>query len=217
MKVGIFGATGPTGQLIVETALARGHHVTALARDPLKLRALHANLTVVKGDVSDPSRVAEAVGGQDAVISSLGAPYGFKPITVYSTGASNIIAAMRATGARRLVTITSGGTFPGRHPESPFFFERILKPLFHTLYDDMRQMEEIVMASGLDWTILRPARLTNALDTGGPRLARDAYLIPELTATARRDLATVAVDQLERPDLIGAAAAVASEPSGAKH
>jgi nucleoside-diphosphate-sugar epimerase len=108
------------------------------------------------------SAVAGVVQGRDAVVSSLVVPYTFKPVTIYSSGATNIIAAMQAAGTRRFVAITSGGTYPGRDPANPFLFERVLKPLFHTLYDDIRRMEELVEQSDLDWTVLRPARLTNA-------------------------------------------------------
>lgn len=109
-SVTVLGGTGPTGQLIVADALERGHRVTVLARSPDKLAMRHERLTIVKGDVFDASAVAGVVQGQDAVVSSLGVPYTFKPVTIYSSGATNIIAAMRAAGTRRFVAITSGGT-----------------------------------------------------------------------------------------------------------
>lgn len=212
-SVTVFGGTGPTGQLIVADALERGHRVTVLARSPDKLAMRHERLTIVKGDVFDASAVAGAVQGQDAVVSSLGVPYTFKPVTIYSSGATNIIAAMRAAGARRLVAITSGGTYPGRDPVNPFFFERVLKPLFHTLYDDMRRMEELVEQSELDWTVLRPARLTNAPRSGGVRVAPGTHSLRGFGMTTRRDLARVTLDALESDELVRVAAAIASEPT----
>jgi putative NADH-flavin reductase len=212
-RVVVFGATGPTGQLIVADGLDRGHHVTVLARSPEKLAVRHERLAVVKGDVFDASAVAGVVRGQDAVVSSLGAPYTLGPVTIYSSGVANIIAAMRGASVRRLVTITSGGTYPGRAPENPFFFERILKPLFHTLYDDMRRMEELVEQSDLDWTVLRPGRLTNAPRSGGARVAPGKYSLRGFGTTTRRDLARVALDALESSELVRVAAAVASEPT----
>jgi putative NADH-flavin reductase len=211
-SLAVFGGTGPTGRLIVADALERGHSVTVLARSPGKLAMRHERLTIAKGDVFDASAVADVVRGRDAVISSLGVPYTFKPVTIYSTGATNIITAMRATGVRRFVTITSGGTHPGRAPENPFFFERVLKPLFHTLYDDMRRMEVLVEESGLDWTVLRPARLTNTPRSGGVRVAPGKYSLPGFGTTTRRDLARVTLDALESSELVRLAAAVASEP-----
>jgi putative NADH-flavin reductase len=212
-NVAVFGGTGPTGQWIVADALERGHRVSVLARSPDKLAMRHERLTIVKGDVFDASDVAGVVAGRDAVISSLGVPYTFKPVTIYSSGAANIIAAMRAAGILRFVAITSGGTYPGRAPENPFFFEYVLKPLFHTLYDDMRRMEELVEQSGLDWTVLRPGRLTNKLRSGGVRVVPGKYSLPGLGTTTRRDLARAALDALESGELVRVAAAVASEPA----
>ena len=211
-SVTVFGGSGPTGQWIVAGALERGHSVTVLARSPDKV-ARHERLTVVQGDVLDANAVANVVSGRDAIISSLGSPFTFKPVTIYSAGATNIIAAMRAAGVRRFVTITSGGTHPGRAPENPFFFERVLKPLFHTLYDDMRRMEELVEQSDLDWTVLRPARLTNAATSGGVRVGPGKYSLRGLGTTTRRDLARVTLDALESGELVRVVAAVASEPT----
>lgn len=211
-SVTVFGGTGPTGQLIVSDALERGHRVTVLARIPGKLEVRHDRLTIVQGDVYDAKAVAAVVQGCDAVVSSLGVPYTFKPVTIYSSGATNIIAAMRSAGVRRFVAITSGGTYSGRDPENPFFFERVLKPLFHTLYDDMRQMEKIVEQSDLDWTILRPARLTNAPRSGGVRVAPGTYTLRGFGTTTRRDLARVTLDALASGELVRVGAAVVSEP-----
>lgn len=96
---------------------------------------------------------------------------------------------------------------------NPFFFERVLKPLFHTLYDDMRRMEELVEQSDLDWTVLRPARLTNAPRSGGVRAAPGTYSLRGFGMTTRRDLARVTLDALESGEIVRVAAAVASEPT----
>ncbi len=72
MKLLIFGATGGTGQTLVEQALDQGHIVTAFARDPAKVRTTHKNLSVVKGDILNNDSVEAAINGQDAVLSALG-------------------------------------------------------------------------------------------------------------------------------------------------
>lgn len=72
MKLLIFGATGGTGQALVEQALEQGHTVTAFARDPAKVRTTHKNLSVVKGDILNYESVEAAINGQDAVLSALG-------------------------------------------------------------------------------------------------------------------------------------------------
>lgn len=208
MKVVVFGATGPTGLLIVEKALARGHEVTAFVRTPPKLTIAHDRLSVCRGDVYDAESVARGVEGKEAAICTVGVPYTFKPVTVYSAASSHILDAMQKHGVRRFIGITSGGTHPGRDPLNPFFFERILKPLFHTLYDDMREMERIVMASDRDWTILRPPRLLDKPATGDVRIGVDDYALPKGSTISRADLADMVVQQLTSTDLVGHAAAV---------
>lgn len=208
MKVVVFGATGPTGLLIVEKALAEGHEVTAFVRTPSKLTITHDNLSVCKGDIYDAESVAKGVEGTDVVICTVGVPYTLKPVTVYSAASRHILDAMEKHGVRRFIGITSGGTHPGRDPVNPFFFERILKPIFHTLYDDMREMERIVMATDLDWTILRPPRLMDTPATGKVRLGVDEYALANGATVSRADLADVVVQQLTSEELIGHAVAV---------
>ena len=72
MNVVVFGATGRTGRLLVEGALARGHVVTALVRAPEKLGDLRDRVRVVRGDVLDGGAVSDAVDGQDAALVALG-------------------------------------------------------------------------------------------------------------------------------------------------
>ena len=72
MKLLVFGATGGTGRQLVQQALQQGHVVTAFARDPGKIRLVHDNLRVVRGDILHPDSVETAVAGQDAVMSALG-------------------------------------------------------------------------------------------------------------------------------------------------
>ncbi len=94
MRLSIFGATGPTGRCLVAQALARGHSVTAVARSPERMSLRHPQLQVVRGDVTDPTTIAAAIAGHDAVLSALGAPVGRAPVSLYSCGTANILATM---------------------------------------------------------------------------------------------------------------------------
>jgi uncharacterized protein YbjT (DUF2867 family) len=92
MKVLVFGATGPTGRLVVERALEQGHTVTGFTRQPASLLGRHRRPRPNAGDVLDPAAVLRAVEGHDAVISAFGVPYDpFHEIAVYSTGTRNIV------------------------------------------------------------------------------------------------------------------------------
>jgi len=68
-----FGARGNTGLEIVKQALEEGHSVTAFVRDPARMPNKDNHLAAATGDVLDPAAVDQAVKGQDAVVSALGA------------------------------------------------------------------------------------------------------------------------------------------------
>jgi putative NADH-flavin reductase len=205
MRILVIGATRGTGRQVMQQALAAGHTVTALARDPARVDVQHERLSVVRGDVLDPATLAPAMAGQDAVISSIGVT-SRGPTTLYSDGMRHIIQAMRATGVRRLVAVSAwplssddGDTLPARLLLKPLIWA-LLRPV----YTDMARMEDEIRQSGLDWTIVRPPRLTDKPPTGRYRTAlnrsvRRGYLI------ARADLAGAILTLLDDPTAIRAA------------
>ena len=197
MRVVVFGATGPTGALVVDRALAAGHTVTAFTRHPETTERQHPLLRLAGGDVLDAPAVERAVAGQEAVISVYGVPFSpLKAITVYSRGAANIVAAMERQGVPRYVGVTSGGTSTRPQPGSSAVFEWFVTPVLgRTHYADQRRQEAIVMASGLRWTIARPALLVDGPATGRYR-AEPGYVIPGELATVRADLAAFLVGAL---------------------
>jgi uncharacterized protein YbjT (DUF2867 family) len=189
MKITIIAATGGVGRQLVSQALAAGHDVTAVARNPAKLAPdvlAAGTVRVVTADLARPDlRVLEsAVAGADAVLSALG-PHNNSDAGIAAPGTRAIIDAMRAAGVRRLVAISASpvGTTPSpdrpnppRHdPGDGFimrqFGTRIAKTLFGKVYDDLARMEDILRDSGLDWTILRPPQLTGKPLTGRYRTA----------------------------------------------
>ncbi|QFU86122.1 NAD(P)-dependent oxidoreductase [Amycolatopsis sp. YIM 10] len=193
MKITLFGATGATGQHVVEQALAAGHQVTAVVRDPSKLR--RAELTVVEADTMDPAAIEPAVSGADAVISALGTRNGRGPTTVCADGASSIMRAMTAAGTRRLVVVSAAGLAKDNDgPLTRVLVKPIVQRMLRNPFADMRRMEELVRAGALDWTIIRPPMLTEgprgpyrtAVDTGvrgGMRISRANLAHAVLLAT----------------------------------
>jgi putative NADH-flavin reductase len=205
MRILVIGATRGTGQHVMQQALAAGHTVTALARDPARLDVQHDRLSVVRGDVLDPATLAPAMAGQEAVISSIGVT-SRGPTTLYSDGMRHIIQAMHATGVKRLVAVSAwplssddGDTLPARLLLKPLIWA-LLRPV----YADMATMEDEIRNSGLDWTIVQPPRLTDKPATGRYRTAlnrsvRRGYVI------ARADLAGAILTLLDDPTAIRAA------------
>ena len=210
MRVLIVGATGRTGRLLVKGALERGHAVTALARAPEKLVDLAGTVRVVAGDVLDGGVVSDAVDGQDAVLVALSAAHKKGEPAVNALGTLNVIRSMQRYQVRRLVVLSASGTQPGRDPNLPWAYERVIKPLFlKHAYADLRRMETSVRQSELDWTIVR---VSGALTDGPPRggyRAEPGYSLPGGRRISRADVAEFMLDQLTLRADVGHAVAVA--------
>jgi len=192
MKIVLFGANGGTGRVLTAQALAAGHDVTAVTRHPEAFALAHQRLRVVAGDAMDAAAVSSAIAGQDAVLSTLGVPFGKDPITIYSVGAANIVAGMTENGVRRLACVSSSAVDPHDDPAEGWLFNRVLQPyvvngIGKTTYDDMRAMEATVAASGLDWTIVRPSGLFAAPAVSDYRVSATEHLSGRYTS--RADLA----------------------------
>jgi putative NADH-flavin reductase len=160
VKVLIIGATGATGQILMREALAQGHEVTALARNPSALASEDHRLRVLQGNALDVSSVEAAVAGQDAVLSALGTRSA-RPTTLFSESTQNVIGAMNKHGVRRLVCITGIGAGDSKGHVG-FLYDRIILPfVVKNIYEDKNRQEEAIKQSDLDWVIVRPARLTD--------------------------------------------------------
>jgi putative NADH-flavin reductase len=178
MKVVVFGATGGTGRQAVIQALEQGHEVTAVVRKPESVDIRHERLEVIRGDVLDPSTFSESLTGHDAVLSALGVSHR-DPTTVYSEGTGHIMEAMEASGIRRLVCLSSAGLeIPDDTPVLQRLVIRlVIQRMYKHAYEDMVRMEAKLRNSGLDWTVIRPPRLTNGPKSGTYRIAKNVPLI----------------------------------------
>lgn len=205
MKLAIFGSTGKTGTELIKQALEQGHAVTAFVRDPARLTIKDEQLTLVIGDVFDPSTVDQAVQGQDAVICALGAGTELKKTTIRTTGTTNIISSMHKNDVKRLMVVTAMGVGDSWNTLSLFnklFFATLLK----SSRDDHETQEAAVKESGLDWTIIRPSGLTDTPRTGVYAFGEN---IPAKTSKiARADVADLILKEVGQDDLIGKAVTI---------
>jgi putative NADH-flavin reductase len=173
----VIGASRGIGLETVKALLAAGHNVRALARQASAIAIEDARLTKLDGDALDQATVERALQGVDAVVQSLGVTFGpetvLKGTKLFSRATRVLVDAMRKSGAKRLLVVTGAGAGDSRGHGS-FLFDRIVFPLvLKRVYDDKDVQEQIVRASGLDWTIARPGVLTDGAATGRYQVLTD--------------------------------------------
>lgn len=210
MKLTIFGAGGRTGRLLVSQALDRGDAVTAVLRRP---QEVDPRVTVrVVPDFTDVDALRTAIDGSDAVLSAIG-PRSSKEAPV-AAPATRLILAAQPT---RIVVISAAPVEPPPADDG-FVSRRIALPLIgrilRPVYDDLRDMEEELVASAADWTALRPPMLTNGPATGRYR-TRVGGSVPRGFAVSRADLAAGMLASLERPETVRQPVGIAGPGRGA--
>ena len=209
MRVLILGATGSVGRLVTGEALARGHEVTALVRDPERLGELARQVRVVTGNALDAGAVARGVEGQEAVLYVLGAG-NVRRTRLFSDSMRILIAAMRQHGVRRLIAVTGVGAGDTKG-HGGFLYDRILYPLFTKgVYADKDRQESLIRESGLDWTIVRPASFRNRTPAGPLQTETDVTGVT-LRKIGRAEVATFLVDELEQGRYVGSAVFIGHE------
>lgn len=178
----VTGASGNVGRPLVEALAAAGEKVTAVSRSPLT-HELPGGVRHVRADLADPGTLGPALEDADTLFVLVagellggGAP------------AADVLAAAREAGVRRVVLLSS--QINGTRPDA----------LSH---GRLREFEEAVRASGLDWTILRPGAF-----------ASNAYAWIESVRTRRTVIAPfaeVALPVVDPADISAVAAVVLRE------
>jgi putative NADH-flavin reductase len=184
MKIAIIAATGGIGLQLLEQAMAAGHDVTAVARNPQNLSPAPAGAVAADLASADPAALHPAVAGADAVLSALG-PRSKADAGVAARGTKVVTQAMNAAGVRRIIVVSAapigtvpspGRPHPPRHDPGDGFIVRyladpIVKRALREHYADLARMEDVLRDSDLDWTAVRPPRLTSKPVTGRYRTA----------------------------------------------
>lgn len=207
MKLALLGGTGRTGRLLIDEALARGHDLRLLARDPRRLPNHAGTLEVITGDVRDAQAVADTVASTQAVLSALGPVPGGAPDTM-TRAAEHLAALLPAAGISRLVTLTGAGVrVDGDHPGVTDhlirFLLRTLQPA--VLLDSERHVMQI-SASGLDWTVVRVPRLTD-----GPVRPVTVGMVGQIRPViTRASAARFMLDALDQGTFVRAAPAISN-------
>jgi uncharacterized protein YbjT (DUF2867 family) len=173
MKILLLGATGRTGKHIIEEALKKGHQISAIARNPEKLKDYKADIT--QGTPYDYETVEKAINGCEAVINTLNvsrkSDNPWAPVTapkdMISKSAANAVKAMEKAGIKRFVALSTIGA--GRSWKNiPLILKIIvfLSNLRFAFRDHGRQ-EEILEKSSVDYTICRAPMLSAEINDNG--------------------------------------------------
>lgn len=193
----VAGATGGTGQEVVDQALAKGFRVRALVRDQTKARTLFGDrVQYVTGDVREPRSLRRAVKGVDQVICALGSNVQRDPENsperVDYAGVKALAEAANAAGVSQFILVSSMGV---THPEHQ------LNAMLDNILEWKLKGEDAVRATGINYTIVRPGALTN--EPGGQRGVRIMQGDPRNGegSISRSDVAAVLVSAIGRSDL----------------
>jgi uncharacterized protein YbjT (DUF2867 family) len=208
----VAGATGGTGQEVVDQALAKGLHVRALVRDESKARLLFGDrVQYVTGDVREPRSLKKAVKGVNEVICALGSNVQRDPENsperVDYAGVKALAEAAKAAGVAQFILVSSMGV---THPEHQ------LNAMLDNILEWKLKGEEAVRATGINYTIVRPGSLTN--EPGGQRGVRIMQGDPldGDGSISRADVAAVLVSAIGRPDLYGKTFEIAGDNGSAR-
>ena len=215
MKLVLFGATGNVGQRVAAEALRRGHEVVGVVRDPEAVQSPDARVRLVKGDATNADSVAKIARGADAVVSAISPrpnPRGL-PAPSLEKNARALISGLRTAGVKRVLYVGGASSLevaPGKALAD--------QPDFPDIYKAEAQEGREALAvwrggaQGLDWTYLSPAaEIAPGKRTGKYRTTDDQLLVDAQGRSfiTFEDYAVAVLDELQRPQHVGARFGVA--------
>ena len=194
MDVLVAGGHGKVALRLLRLLAADGHRARGLIRKPGQAADLEAlGAVAVLGDLEAAASLAGYVEGADAVVFAAGAGPGSGPErkrTVDLGGAVKLVDAALAVGVRRYVMISSIGA------DRPQAASGSMRPYLEA----KAEADRYLMASGLDYTIIRPGSLTEAPGTGRVRVSTG---LGDRGGIPRDDVAAVIAEVLDAPNTIG--------------
>jgi putative NADH-flavin reductase len=201
MRLVVLGATGGTGLEIVRRAVDQGHSVTAFVRSAERLTPFLNRITVRQGDLLNGDELAEAIRDHEAVLSGFGPrlPISKTDEDLLHRFALTLTRAMQHAGVRRVVVESTAFLFKDSAMPPTYLFGRLF---FSGVVVDASAMEQVLRKSELDWTIVRPPKLTDNPYTGRYRV-REGHLPHFGFSISRADVADCFIKAVEDPATIG--------------
>ncbi len=195
MKLVVLGATGGIGLEIIRQAVDRNHQVRAFVRSPERLKSFGDRIDVMQGDPLNSADLARAMEGQDAVLSGFGprVPIAKTDSTLLHRFGVALSDAMRKVATRRAIIVSTAFLFRDSIIPPTYLFGRLFFP---DIVADASDMESIGRKRGLDWTLVRPPRLTDKPRRGRYRV-REGHLPGFGFTIARADVAAFMIKTAE--------------------
>jgi putative NADH-flavin reductase len=195
MRILVLGATGGTGMQIVRQTVGRGHNVKAFVRSPEKLGSFSGLITVKQGNPLDSSALRAGAVGHDAVLSAFGPRVPIAPSETHLLRdfATVLSQALREAGVKRVILESAAFLFKDALIPPAYLLGKLLFP---TVVADATAMETIIRESDLEWTLLRPPKLTDGEHTGKYRV-REGHLPRFGFSISRANVADCFVRMLE--------------------
>jgi len=193
MKILILGATGATGNQVLNLALQEGHEISAYVRNPKKLEKYFGKIEIIQGELNDENKLVEAVKNKDAIISTLGYKNLWDKSLFINKAVSIVLKAMSIYGVNKLIYESAIG-IGGNHS----FTNPILRTVMRTFgvanpFIDHNRTEKIIKQSNVNWTIVRPGKLTNGRFKGKYRAGEN---LKKVLTISRADVAHCILNSL---------------------
>jgi uncharacterized protein YbjT (DUF2867 family) len=168
-RILVIGGSQGIGLAVCRAAVAKGHTVRAMSRSGRMPTDVGGACEAFKGDARNAADVARALVGIDVVVQALGVPptldFVLKPVTLFSEATRILLPAMAKAGVDKLVAVTGFGA--GDSHDAINILQRLpFKLIFKNAYDDKSIQEALIVATDLNWLIVRPGVLTNWAASG---------------------------------------------------
>ena len=211
MKIGVIGATGKAGSLIVKEASERGHEVTAIVRNPAKLTG--EKVAVLEKDVFELK--AEDLQVFDVVVNAFGAPAGREHLHV--DAGRILIEAVKGAPDTKLIVVGGAGSLFVDEAQTVRLIEtsEFPKEYFATASNQGKNLDDLQNASGIKWTFISPAAFFNSEGkrTGSYKKGKDNLIVNSKgdSHVSYADYAIAVLDEIENPQHINERFTLVSE------
>jgi putative NADH-flavin reductase len=210
MQITILGAAGRIGKEVVKQALKAGYQVKVMVRSSDKLGDLKEKVEIIQGNLLDPLSVGKAMNGSKVVINLSGAAKEPDQVIKFQGIGKILVEKLKEQGISRLINISAAvAILPAERLE---FRRKVLRFITYIFYKEMKEVQDTVMEiilkeKDIDWTLIRPAFISDK--TGNGNILIDDKKLPGLTVTLQ-DLGKFIVDQVGSSEWIRKAPMIAS-------